>query len=58
MFIETITMSIVLLTLALLCEHAERKSRRWYQDRMMLRVAGICYGLAGAAFAWALSFVL
>lgn len=26
-------------------EWAERKSKRWYRDRMMLRAAGYCFAL-------------
>lgn len=33
-------LSVVCFSLSLLCEWAERKSRLWYQDRIMIRLSG------------------
>lgn len=44
----------ICLVLAVVMEQAERQSRRWYEDRAMLRASGFFLGLAmafvGAAF--------
>lgn len=39
-------LSALLYSVAVWCEWAERKSRRWYRDRMLLRASGMCFGLA------------
>ena len=43
---------LTLLLCALLFEQAERKSRKWYADRWLLRMAGF---LAGAALVLSLT---
>lgn len=37
-----------------LAEHAERRSRMWLEDRMLLRYAGVFYalGAVSACMAW------
>jgi hypothetical protein len=39
-------LSLAFYACSLWCEWAERKSKRWYQDRMLLRMSGACFGLA------------
>jgi hypothetical protein len=43
--------SVVLYGLSVLCEWAERKSRRWYSDPMLLRLSGFFFALATVAMA-------
>lgn len=37
--------SLALFALSLICELAERKSKLWYRDRLMLRGTGFFFGL-------------
>jgi len=41
-----LTLFVVCSFLALLCEHLEVKSRKWYRDRMLLRASGFLAALA------------
>lgn len=45
-----IFLAFVFFILALLCEWAERKSRKWYRDRNLLRASGFCMAM-GATMA-------
>lgn len=50
-----ILIAVVLYSLSALCEWAERKSRKWYNDRMLLRLSGFFFGLATVSVALAFS---
>lgn len=50
-----ILIALVLYSLSVFCEWAERKSRKWYSDRMLLRLSGFFFGLATVALACAIA---
>ena len=47
--------SVSLYSLSVVCEWAERKSPKWYRDRMLLRLSGFFFGLATVALACAIA---
>lgn len=47
-------LAILFYSLWALAEYAERKSRKWYRDRMMLRAAGYAFALANIMTALAI----
>ena len=55
MTITYILASIALYGLSIHCELAERKSRKWYADRNLLRLSGFFFALGTVALACAIA---
>lgn len=47
-----LTIMLAFACCAVACTIAERKSRKWYQDRLLLRLSGFFSALAIMAFAF------
>lgn len=50
-----ILIALVLCGLSSLCLWAERKSRKWYQDRALIWFSGVFFGLATVATGFAIA---